>query len=268
MVSDKQKNKEKEERKYLEEFLSSKCGKLWVKNNKIDISSIQKFEDPDFLFTSNNGEIIGIEITKLIVHNENTLATQQLITLGNQVRAYIKKEYRKEISLIIDKIDQRIFSPKWADHLDAAYHPVFSILPNLQRLKDKIIEALSKRAHEIRYGNIIQEQIEIDGEYFKITLEEWINPFTNQYDTSVNNVQRCIENPINQLQTAIDKKNKKHKSYLENCSKCFLLVVIPDTREGTYCMFNRFSLKLHNFQAKFKSVILFDSNSKRTTYVK
>ena len=90
---EKQKNKKDEEEKYLNEFFNSSVGKSWLEKNQISYSMPIKSEAPDFLFKANNNKNIGIEITKLIVENENTKATQQLITMGNQIRAYVKKEY-------------------------------------------------------------------------------------------------------------------------------------------------------------------------------
>ena len=165
MTTEKQKYKENEEKKYLDRFLNSPIGQHWLQANNIDRSSLQKKERPDFLFVTKEGKTVGIEITKLIVPNENTEATQQLITIGNQVRAYIQKEYNKKISIIIDKLDKHLCSTKWSDHIDGAYHPGFSKLPSRQELKNKIIETLVKKIALIKEGNVIKESIEIDGEY-------------------------------------------------------------------------------------------------------
>ena len=88
---EKQKNKKDEEEKYLDKFLNLSIGKSWLEKNQISYSIPIRSEAPDFLFKADNNETIGIEITKLIVENENTKATQQLITTGNQIRAYVKK---------------------------------------------------------------------------------------------------------------------------------------------------------------------------------
>ena len=112
MIIGKQRSKKEEERKYLDEFLNFSIGKSWLKKNQINNIKPINSEAPDFLFKADNNETIGIEITKLIVPNENTEATQQLITIGNQVKAYIKKEYNLDVSLIIDKYDKRRLSCK------------------------------------------------------------------------------------------------------------------------------------------------------------
>ena len=91
------------------------------------------------------------------------------------------------------------------------------------------------------------------------TAEEWINPFTKQYDTSVNNIQRCIKNPIAHLQKEIDKKNKKYPSYIKNCDECSLLIIIPDCREGCFCQFDK--LSNFKFKTKFNSIFLYNSDS-------
>ncbi len=65
MITEKQKNKEKEERKYLDRFLRSSVGQLWLQENLINQSSLQKSEEPDFLFTTKDNKIIGVEIKKI-----------------------------------------------------------------------------------------------------------------------------------------------------------------------------------------------------------
>ena len=268
MITDKQKNKEKEERKYLDRFLRSSVGQLWLQENLINQSSLQKSEEPDFLFTTKDNKIIGVEITKLIVPNENTKATQQLITIGNQVRAYVKKKYNFDISLIVDWYDKRKWSCKWSDLLDAAYHPGFCTLPPYEQLKTKIIEGIDSNIEQIKRNtfSFTKFGIEIEGELFQITAEAWINPFENDYDVHVNNVQRCIENPIKNLQREINKKNKKYDNYIKNCDKCFLLIVIPDCREGCSCHFDE--LSKHHFKIEYNEVFLYNSALKECNTLK
>lgn len=260
-------NKDNNEKQYVLNFLKTTQGKDWVKRNSIDINSMIKTEGPDFVFENLDGSKIGLEVTKLIVPCENTFATQTLISIGNQVRAFIKKKYNIDISVIIDKYDKRIWSGKKSDFLDAAYHPGFKKILSIKQFKDSFIKAMERNVHLFKPGNIIQESIDVNGDLFKITAEAWINPFVGQYDTHVNNVQLCIENPITELQDEINKKNRKYASYKEKCKQCTLLIIIPDCREGFSCSFNRLLLKMHHFKSKFKYTILFDSKSQEVIYI-
>ena len=60
----------------------------------------------------------------------------------------------------------------------------------------------------IRKGFLVQEWIEVDKEYFKISIEAYINPWTKKYECSVNNAGKAEENPIDELQKCINNKNK------------------------------------------------------------
>ena len=66
MITEKQKNKEKEERKYLDRFLRSSVGQLWLQENLINQSSLQKSEEPDFLFTTKDNIILGFALYLLM----------------------------------------------------------------------------------------------------------------------------------------------------------------------------------------------------------
>ena len=264
---EKQKNKKDEEEKYLDKFLNLSIGKSWLEKNQISYSIPIRSEAPDFLFKADNNETIGIEITKLIVENENTKATQQLITMGNQIRTYVKKEYNFDISLIIDKYDKRKFSRKWSDHLDFIYHPGFSVVPYRQ-LKSKIIKSIDNNIKKIeknifKFGKF---WVDVDGEFFQITVEIGTNYFEGGYCVCVNNCYRCVENPIGNLKKEIEKKNKKYIKYKTNCDKCFLLIVMPDTREGCSCNFK--NLDEICFISNFDGIFLYSCNDNNITVLK
>lgn len=263
MEENKQTKKEKEERKFVNIFLDSPIGKKWIKKNRIHKSSLQKSEEPDFLFETEDNKIIGIEITKLIVPNENTKATQQLITIGNQARIYFQKKYKFSISLIIDKYDKRKWSTSFSDMLSAAYAPGFWENPSPKKIKATLIEELDRNYENIKKNtfHFAKFWINIEGELFRITAHASINYFSGEYNTIVNNVQYCIENPFEKLQSEINKKNKKTEKYLKKCTKCVLLVIIPDVQEGCSCQF--FGLEKFPFETKFTEIFLYDSPSKQ-----
>lgn len=264
---EKQKNKKEEEEKYLNEFLNSSIGKSWLEKNQINHLMPIKNETPDFLFKADNNETIGIEITKLIVKNKNTEATQQLITIGNQIRAYVKKEYNFDVSLVIDKYDKRKFSCKWSDHLDSVYHPGFSVVPYKQ-LKSEIIEGIDNNIEEIeknifKFGKF---WVDVDDEFFQITIEIGANYFEGDYYVYVNNCHRYTENPIEDLKKEIEKKNKKYFKYKTNCDKCFLLIIVLDSKEG--CFYSFKNLNRVCFISNFDGIFLYSCNDNNITVLK
>ena len=67
------------------------------------------------------------------------------------------------------------------------------------------------------------------------------------------------------LQNCIDKKNKKIKAYNKKCSKCYLLIIVPDSYNGNYCSFDN-KLIEHKFNSEFEKVFLYCASS-NTSYV-
>lgn len=76
-----------------------------------------------------------------------------------------------------------------------------------------------------------------------------------KFDCQVNNECFSKEDPFDELQEEIDKKNKKINSYLKNCDKCFLLIYLPDVSHGNYCHFTK-KLDKHNFYSKFEDIYI------------
>lgn len=62
------------------------------------------------------------------------------------------------------------------------------------------------------------------------------------------------------------KKNQKLTKYKEKCSECFLLIIIPEVKEGCSCHFYR--LENYLFESKFKETFLLDLQSKKISSLK
>lgn len=54
---------------YLARFLESEQGKQWIGNNHIDVNSKRLSESPDFIFTTQNSQKIGLELTQFVLKN-------------------------------------------------------------------------------------------------------------------------------------------------------------------------------------------------------
>lgn len=72
-------DKKTEEKEYLDYFLASNVGENWYKENKI--KSRIETEHSDFIFTTEDNQTIGLEITKFIVKSKHGRTLQHLIIL-------------------------------------------------------------------------------------------------------------------------------------------------------------------------------------------
>ena len=252
--------KEHTEKKQLERFLKTEIGKkLYFENNIIDI---QKSEAPDFLLITKNGDKIAIELTEFTVYNKNLKFSQAVRRIGNQVCQEAKKNYNLKISILVDKYDKRMFSPIWQDTLDYAFNPGFSEIPQKNIFKLELKKVLKNNLKKLRKGFLVQEWIEINKEYFKISIEAYPNPWTKEYECTVNNAGRAEENPIDELQKCIDNKNKKFESYKTKTDKCYLLIYMPDTRYGNYYYFDE-KIFNYKFASKFDQIFLYEEKTSK-----
>ena len=60
-----------------------------------------------------------------------------------------QKDYNLKISILVDKYDSRMFSPKWSEHLNYAYNPGFSEVPSKNLLKEEIQKCLDNKEQVI-----------------------------------------------------------------------------------------------------------------------
>lgn len=125
--------KELEEKEQVEKFFKTKVGQEWYE--ELGIVDYAKSEAPDFKIKTINGDTITLEITKFIAENKNLKFSQALTRIGNKICREAEKEYNLHIHVLIDKYDDRKFSIRWKDHLDYAYNPGFSELPDAKIFK-------------------------------------------------------------------------------------------------------------------------------------
>ena len=253
--------KELEEKEQVEKFFKTKVGQEWYE--RLGIVDYVKSEAPDFKIKTINGGTIALEITKFIAENKNLKFSQALTRIGNKICRESEKEYNLHIHILIDKYDDREFSIHWKDHLDYAYNPGFSKLPDTKKLKQKLQDVLKNNIEKLRKGLLVQEWIQVDDEHFKISMDPIACPWTGKYDCHVNNAGMVKQNPIDELQTCIDKKNDKIQSYSKDCTKCYLLIIVLNAYNANYCSFDN-SLSEHKFSSKFEKIFLCEEDSKNS----
>lgn len=261
MIMNKVDIKKYEEKEQVNLFFNTNIGKSFIAEN--NIIEIQENESPDFLLIKNDETKYTLELTQFIAKNKNTKYSQALIRYGNNLCNYAKEHYSINISILIDKYDKRKFSPKWSDLIDYAYNPGFSKIPKKDAVNKELENILTKNVDNLKSGKLVQECIKIEDDYFKISIDPFICPWTNKYDCMVNNAGKVSFDPIDELQNCIDKKNKKVNTYKQNCAKCFLLIYVPSSRYGNYCYFGESSLK-HKYNSKFDNIFLFKEKTKKS----
>lgn len=247
-------DKKEEEREYLRYFLSSDEGKKWYQQNKI--VSYQDDEAPDFVFITENNRRIGLEITKFIVKSHHGRALQHLMSIGNQVCKYAQKHYGLNISILIDRWDRRVWQAgTYKEMMEAVYNPGFWDIYNKQAIKSGIEQIVDRNIEKLKqWPCFVKESIFVQNEYFNISISGFKN-MDDKFDCQVNNECFSKENPFDELQEKIDKKNEKINSYLQKCDKCSLLIYFPDVSMGNYCHFTD-ELNDHKFYLNFEDVYL------------
>ena len=247
-------DKKSEEREYLQYFLSSDEGKKWYQQNKI--VSYRDDEAPDFIFVTEDNQKIGLEITKFIVKSRHGRALQHLMSIGNQVRKYAQKRYGLNISILIDQWNRRVWQARtYKEMLEAAYNPGFWDIYNKRAIKSGIEQIVDRNMEKLKqWPCFVKESIFVQGEYFNISISGFEN-IDGKFDCQVNNECYSKENPFDELQEKIDKKNEKINNYLKKCDKCFLLIYLPDVSMGNYCHFTD-ELNNHKFHLNFEDVYL------------
>lgn len=261
MKMNKNNTKKQEEKEQTKLFLNTDIGKSFLIKN--DIIDIQEYESPDFLLIKSNKIKCALELTQFIVKNKNTQYSQTLMRYGNNLCKYAAKHYGINISVLIDKYDPREFSPNWNDHIDYAYNPGFSKIPKKDAVNKELENILAKNIDNLKSGKLIQEWIQIEDDYFKISIDPFICAWTNKYDCMVNNTGEVAMDPIEELQKCIDKKNSKIDKYKTGCNKCFLLIYVPDSKCGNYYSFSENIFK-HKFNSNFDNIFLYEEKIKQS----
>jgi len=129
--------------------------------------------------------------------------------------------------------------------------------------KQELQKILINNIEKLRKGKFVQEWIRVKDDYFKVSIDSFICPWTNKYNCLVNNAGKVLTNPIDELQECINKKNKKIKTYEKNASKCCLLIFVPSSLYGNYYSFND-TLFEHNFNSKFAQIFLYEEKTNKS----
>ena len=145
--------KELEEKEQVKKFFKTKVGQEWYEG--LGVVDCVKSEAPDFKIKTIDGDTIALEITKFIAENKNLKFSQALTRIGNKICREAEKEYNLRIHILIDKYDDRKFSIHWEDHLDYAYNPGFSKLPDTKKLKQKLQDVLKNNIEKLRKGLLV-----------------------------------------------------------------------------------------------------------------
>ncbi len=253
--------KKQEEKEQITCFFKTQVGKsFWTKNN---IINIQENESPDFILIKKDETQYALEVTQFIAKNKNTQYSQALIRYGNNLCRYAAKNYGINISILIDKYDPRKFSPNWNECIDYAYNPGFSKIPKKDAVNKELENILTKNVDNLKSGKLVQECIKIEDDYFKISIDPFICPWTNKYNCMGNNVGMVAIDPIKELQKRIDEKNRKINKYKTNCNKCFLLIFVPDSKCGNYYSFSE-NIFNHKFNSNFDNIFLYEEKTKKS----
>lgn len=247
-------DKKAEEQEYLQCFLSSDEGKKWYQQNKI--VSCQDGEAPDFVFMTEDNKKIGLEITQFIVKSKHGKALRHLMTIGNQACRYAQKQYGLNISILIDRWDKRKWCARTRQEISkAVYNPGFWNIYDKQAIKSGIEQIIDRNAKELKqWPYLVKESILVQNECFNISISALKN-VDGKFDCHVNNECYSKEDPFDELQEKIDKKNEKINNYLRKCDKCFLLIYLPGVSMGNYCHFTK-RIENRVFTSRFESTFL------------
>ena len=235
-----------QEATYLALFARHPLGTQWIKDN--GITTKISCECPDFIFKVPEHPTIGLEVVNFVYKTPKNTATMRLEGIAKKIVGHFKKK-DIPLSLLLEIYDPRKWSVKWADHLDACYNPGFDNLNATDKeIKTAIINALESEG--IKPWGITKKYIDLKGQTFVATASRMHEPHTSVH---VNNMGRCEEDPLDELQETITRKNKKFESYKANCDECDLLVVI----ENGFVHFTD-KLQKHKFESAFRNTYLLD----------
>lgn len=244
-----QKHKE-EEKEILNYFLSTPMGKRWY--NKLNVKETIETESPDFIFLTQTGKKIGLEVTKFLVKSKHRRALQALKNTGNKICNYSLKHHNLPLSIIIDKFDKRIHQGRTKkDLLDAVYNPGFIDIFNEKEIKAQIEPFIDDNVEKLKkFPRLVKKRVKVNDEFLCFTISGFPN-IDGQYDCFVNNECFSLEDPFEQLQQTIDNKNEKYNTFIKKCDECNLLVFNPSVSEGNYCHFTN-KIKQHKFISNYK----------------
>ena len=247
--------KKDKEDSLLNNFLNTKVGNNWCLKKKV-VEKVDN-ETPDFLLRTVDNKTLGLEITDFFVEHEHLAYSRTLTSIGNKICIEAKKKYNVPISIVIDKYDPRIWSSDLKEHIYAAYNPGFSKVPSQNLFMEELRKLVSNNIKDIKLGKLIKQWIQIEDEYYQISIKDFPSISSGKYDCHVNNTGMLKFNPCDELQLCINKKNQKIKQYQTKCDECYLLITVPSNKIGNYCTFTD-EISKYKFESNFTSIFLYD----------
>ncbi len=236
-------------------FLETPLGKKWYQS--IEASSYQKHEIPDFIFTTQLGKKVGLELTKFIIKDNKGQPTKHfkniatLQTTAFQIAEYFKQKHNIPLSILIELYDKRKISPNWMDHLDYLSNPQTPIVDvDFKKLKQFIINQIIRKG--VPSWGVEQLFLEFSSYKFLIKFSKFYEPYIS---ARVNSVGMTIEASVSDLQHTINSKNKKYRHYREACDECHLLIVSEDSISGN-CVYFPEKIIQHTFHSPFTTIHL------------
>lgn len=243
-------NHKEEEKEILNYFLSTPMGKRWY--NRLNVKETIETESPDFIFLTQKGTKIGLEVTRFLAKTKHGQALQSLKNIGNKICNYSLKYHNLPISIIVDKFDKRIHQATTKQEwLNALYNPGFVNIFSGKEIKAQIEPFIDNNLEKLKnFPRLVKKWINLNDEFLCFTISGFPN-INGQYDCFVNNACFSLEDPFEQLQQTIDNKNEKYNTFIKKCDECNLLVFNPSVSEGNYCHFTN-KIKQHKFISRYK----------------
>jgi hypothetical protein len=198
---------------------------------------IEDSESPDFLIT-NHSKILGVEIVRLF----QSCSSEQIETIAvENSQDYIIQEAKKICELKgIEPLEVHIFFGNCPDIVsankkDIAFQLAHSIILRLPP-KENIVEIIND------YENDIPEVIHSFSivNYSCLTRHHW----------SIPRAGFIQENFTQEMQVAIDDKNKKYDGYLDKCDECWLIIDAPGDSPSSF-FDPTDETKNHTYNSKF-----------------
>lgn len=232
---------------YVELFLQTPEGTAWKGVNQLMDVSPQ--ESPDFLFSSKSGNKHGLELTEWVNNTKQCRVNQILTEIARDICIEVKNTKHINLSLVIDIYDPR----KWhsqtrQEYIDYIKNPgVRRLQENTKNLKKIFLETVLNSG--IISENLTEKQVEVNEQFFRLAFHKSWFGYPNFH---INNNSMYWDRRLISLQHSIDKKNKKHASFLKKCATCDLLITYPYYHTGNPI----FSDTRISFKSSFPNVFL------------
>jgi hypothetical protein len=230
-------SKKEREQFYLDEVIKLGCD--------LPYGNITKSESPDFLLTTINGQVIGIEVTRFFHGNpRKSFSLRQREVLYQQV---IDEAYRLFFNTHTEPIFV-LFS--WNDICQVKSFQVYS-------LAKKIVEVL-----EYNIPQKIKEHVHLKYEYFwQIGMSNYLHGM-DIFRFSKSNRWGFIEAgftgvSVDDIQGMISSKNLKVDSYRKKAQYIWLIIVAEGIHISSSISLSN-EVKSHRFRSNFDRILIYE----------